>query len=540
MLADAGGEYYHVHAVQNRGVCADVLFDSVCEHVYRQLGALVARFFGGDKIAEIAAYAAYSLNAAILVEVADGLIGVPAFLAAKELHDGRIDIAATRTHYKTFERSEAHGRIHALAVLDCRQAGAVAEVAHDEFEILRAHYLGSFLGDVFMAYAVSAVSADLKRHIVLIVDTVKLCDVGHGAVRRVEHCDVRHVRHDGSASVDTHQTCGHMQRSKLDYVAYMLARGIVHKRAVGKVLTACDRAMSYGRYLIDLIYNAIFGIRERIEHELDRHCVRGHIVLYHDIFLSAVFKEGVPHAYPVRHAFSKHGLVFHFEQSVFKRRASRIDDKYLHRCVILPCILFCVARLERRYGDGQHYVLSAAAARQIVERLRESLADRSDGYESAQTLGYLIADVACVDVGEDEHVCLTRDLAVRSLDLRHLGNERRIELELAVQFERRLELLGKLGRLCHFLHGVAVLGVAARSLGRERKHCDSGIYTGYGLRSVSGGNGDLRELFGRRADIECAVCEHERAVLAILIAAVGSDHYKAAGHDVGAGAVLMT
>ena len=50
-----------------------------------------------------------------------------------------------------------------------------------------------------------------------------------------------------------------------------------------------------------------------------------------------------------------------------------------------------------------------------------------------ETEKVLAADIACVDVGEYEHVCVTRHLRIRRFKLPHFGSNRRVKLKFAVQ-----------------------------------------------------------------------------------------------------------
>ena len=65
--------------------------------------------------------------------------------------------------------------------------------------------------------------------------------------------------------------------------------------------------------------------------------------------------------------------------------------------------------LRKRCGDDRHGVdlLSVAAAGEVVDRRVQAEQDRAVGGKVAQALGDLVADVAGVDVGEDESVGMT-------------------------------------------------------------------------------------------------------------------------------------
>ena len=56
----------------------------------------------------------------------------------------------------------------------------------------------------------------------------------------------------------------------------------------------------------------------------------------------------------------------------------------------------------------RHNIFDIAAARKVVEGLCKALAYGAYRHVAAEALGDFISDVAGVDVGEDEYVCVTR------------------------------------------------------------------------------------------------------------------------------------
>ena len=89
---------------------------------------------------------------------------------------------------------------------------------------------------------------------------------------------------------------------------------------------------------------------------------------------------------------------------------------------------------DQRSGDKGHLVdlLGVAAAGQVVDGGVQALQDGAVGLEAAQTLCNLIADVAGVDVGEDEGVGIACDLGAGSLQLADLGSNGSRLWEIAV------------------------------------------------------------------------------------------------------------
>ena len=67
------------------------------------------------------------------------------------------------------------------------------------------------------------------------------------------------------------------------------------------------------------------------------------------------------------------------------------------------CKALCVSTFTCYCSNDVIYIASAA---KVIERLCKSLAYRTDCHPSAHALADLVTDVSCVDVREDECVCL--------------------------------------------------------------------------------------------------------------------------------------
>ena len=90
----------------------------------------------------------------------------------------------------------------------------------------------------------------------------------------------------------------------------------------------------------------------------------------------------------------------------------------------------CVLKLLQASGDDRHLVnlVSVAAAGQIVDRRIQTLQNRAVSIEAAQTLRNLIANVARVDVREDEGVCIACNLGTRCFELADFRSNRCVKL----------------------------------------------------------------------------------------------------------------
>ena len=88
---------------------------------------MVALFLGNLNIAEIAGHsAAHAQNAGLLIQDVQQLIYIFALFVADELHNSRVDVAASGSHDQALQRGKAHTGVHALAADGSGHAGAVA------------------------------------------------------------------------------------------------------------------------------------------------------------------------------------------------------------------------------------------------------------------------------------------------------------------------------------------------------------------------------------------------------------------------------
>ena len=87
--------------------------------------------------------------------------------------------AAAGAHHDTVERRQAHGGVHALAVLDGAQGSAGTDVTHDDLASLAVGHLGNLLGNVAVAGAVGAVLTDVQLVANILGQGVGLGDLGH-------------------------------------------------------------------------------------------------------------------------------------------------------------------------------------------------------------------------------------------------------------------------------------------------------------------------------------------------------------------------
>src|SRR5574344_1688450 len=198
------------------------------------------------------------------------------------------------------------------------------------------------------------------------------------------------------------------------------------------------------------------------------------------------------------------------ESRVFRRPSISTSKTSRARTIICSFVILLVGALEKGHANRADDVLGAAAARQVVHGLRKALEVRSDRIRPAEALRDLVSDVAGVEVGEDEDVGVALDRAIRVLQLAGCGDDRGVELHLAVHRDARLgeprlrELDGLLDLLDELSGGGA--------LGGEGEIRDARLVSGEVLVRLRSGEADVDELLGRRIGIHGAVAEREHAV----------------------------
>ena len=113
--------------------------------------------------------------------------------------------------------------------------------------------------------------------------------------------------------------------------------------------------------------------------------------------------------------------------------------------------------------------------------------------EVTETLSDLVADVACVDVGEDEGIGMTCSLPAGNLGLSNTRGNSCVELDLAVDRNFREFLFCLLSGIVY----LGDIGILCGAVGGEGKECDLGIYAEH-LRALNGLAADLDQLRSRK------------------------------------------
>ena len=124
-------------------------------------------------------------------------------------------------------------------------------MAHDELKVLAPHELCRFARNEQVAGAVEAVLTNFIVLIVLVRNRVHVRVIGHGRMeRRVEHGNLRRVRHSLHARLDTHNVCRHMERTEVDVAFDKFKRFVVDTCAFFKNNAAVEHSVTDRRYFL--------------------------------------------------------------------------------------------------------------------------------------------------------------------------------------------------------------------------------------------------------------------------------------------------
>src|SRR5699024_290590 len=177
---------------------------------------------GSDVAAVRGQAAAHAQQAGLLVEDVQNLIDRLVLFVADVLYNRRVDVAGAGTHDEALQRGQAHRGVDALAADRGGNGSAVADVADDDFRVLRiqAAEFDCLFGDKAVAGAVEAVAADAVLLIVLVRDGVQVGLLVHAhAEGGVEYSYVRFARANFFTGLDTHQVGRRVQRAQVEALA---------------------------------------------------------------------------------------------------------------------------------------------------------------------------------------------------------------------------------------------------------------------------------------------------------------------------------
>ena len=219
VLADAAGEHDRVEAAEGDGEGSDRLGRPVAEDVDGEPGrrrAVRRRLAQG---AHVVAQPGQAEQPAARVERADDAVDVEVEALGDVAEQPRVDVAAAGAHHQALERGQAHGGVDGLAAADGRRAAPVAQVQHDQVELLRwpAQHLGGPGAHEAVAGAVEAVAPHLVLVVPLLRDGVAVGDRRHRLVEGgVEDRDLHEAGQRVARGLDAEQVGRHVQRRQVD------------------------------------------------------------------------------------------------------------------------------------------------------------------------------------------------------------------------------------------------------------------------------------------------------------------------------------
>ena len=148
-----------------------------------------------------------------------------------------------------------------------------------------------------------------------------------------------------------------------------------------------------------------------------------------------------------------------------------------------------------------------------------------------KNLNHLYADVACVEVGEDEHVGTASHLTgLLDLVRGHGRDNGSIKLELAIALDVRAQLVDALHGLADDVDAL----VTGRALGGEGQQGHARLPAKQGGRRVGRGNGNAREFLGRGLGRDGAVRQPQHGALrAVKARDVGNAQAGGGSHALG-------
>ena len=327
VLTDAGSEDQGVHTAHGGGHLGSLGGNLVDEHIEGKLGLGVT---ASGELLDVAAVvglaAGHSQKAGLLVHHLVDLVEGVAALALQVAHGSRVDGAAAGAHHNAVERRQAHGGVHALAVLDGAQGSAGADMAHDDLAGLAVGHLGDLLGDVTVAGAVGAVLTDVQLVADVLGQGVSLGDLGHVEVERgVVNRNVGQVGILLQAVLDNVGLGVVVQRGERSDLADLGEDILVDEGGIAKVPTTLNDTVA------DTLNLDAVGL-EVLQDNLDGDLVVGELdVLGH--LLGAVGSMGesaAGKADALAGALCGHLVGLGIDDLILKGRRSCVDDQNVH------------------------------------------------------------------------------------------------------------------------------------------------------------------------------------------------------------------
>ena len=337
VFADARGEHDRIHAVHGGGVSADILANAVDQHIPGQLRPLVARLGGVIHIAHIVGNAADAQQTALFIADIQHFADGEMLVIADIFHHSGVHAARAGAHNHALQRRDAHGGIHALAVIHRAQRGAVAQMASDNAQLLGllAQEFGGALAHKAVGGAVEAVAAHMQLFIIFVGHAVHIGLGGHGLVEG----GVEHGHHGGAghyllAGLDAHQVGGVVQGAQGNIFLDSVQNGLIDDNGFGEFAAAVEHAMAHRADLAHFLHHAEGFIRQRVQH----HMAGLHMVfngrffpIHHLLAANFAFVMALgAHADAFHQALGQGAFILHIDQLIFQRGGTGVNDQDFH------------------------------------------------------------------------------------------------------------------------------------------------------------------------------------------------------------------
>ena len=133
VFTNTTGKYQYIHATHGSCVSTNIFLDTVVIHIHCHLGSFVTFIGSLGKFAHIGRNTRQTHDTTLLVQDIAGILSAPAFFFHQESNSTGIDVTRTGTHQQTFQRSQTHGSIDTLTILDSCNRTTVTDMSRDNF-----------------------------------------------------------------------------------------------------------------------------------------------------------------------------------------------------------------------------------------------------------------------------------------------------------------------------------------------------------------------------------------------------------------------
>ena len=335
VLANAASENQQVASVHLGHEGADIFFATLRKDLESERIAFVATLHRSPYVAHIRRCTRQTSEAALFVEDIVDLLGTDIRFVHQVKDCADVDVAAARPHGEALEAGHTHRVVDTLAMVDSADAGAAAEMASNDFQVLPvlSNHLGTPFGHEAVAGAVEPVAADTVLLVILVGDTIKIVLGFDGEVERsVEHRHLRHVWHHIVDSLCPHDIAGDVQRSQVDERLLLVDHIARNLHTFGKIFAAMRKPVAHCRHLLDAGDDTMLGVGQcRHHHTQTLGMVRYWAFRCMLFTIRGVAEHTTFQAYAFQEAFGHDGTGVNVNKLILERRATTVENQNFHR-----------------------------------------------------------------------------------------------------------------------------------------------------------------------------------------------------------------